>query len=80
MLVKEICLLSGLHSSVIQIHSIQHHNRAQAESMAYFDVNDSNGAFNMLECLKGTVHPKMKLLASFIHPNVVLNLSFFCGT
>ncbi len=36
--------------------------------------------FSNLTCLKGIVHPKMKILSSFTHPQVVPNLyEFLCS-
>jgi len=34
----------------------------------------------MLLGLKGTVHPKMRILSSFTHPQVVPNLYVFIGS
>jgi len=37
-------------------------------------------AKQLQQCIKGLVHPKMKILSVFTHPHVVPNLSVFICT
>ncbi len=45
-----------------------------AVKLCFLRILLKDGLFKHLKCLKGIVHPKMKILSSFTHPQVVSNL------